>query len=291
MKKLFYILIGICFSANVFGQAAWIEPIPTLATEKITIYVDISKLDMSLEHNQLLADNPGPMYIWTWKPYEFPVGSPKANGTGEKPWKSSNELLQMTPAPDLGPKVWKYEMIPTEFYEVSATIVYGTGLGFLVKPKDGGGYGDPDIKSSDFSIAITPPKTDKGAVYQFPTVMLGNEITTIVYDNADEKKATMQNMDPSAELYVYLKATAKDTSSGVISTYQPTPFFQVPNNPNLKMKYEQNAQWKLYMIANDFFGIPPTQQLVDLEILVRRKDWLSDNDTSGDKPKPEFGCD
>jgi hypothetical protein len=213
------------------------------------------------------------------------------NGTGEKPWKNSNDLLQMTLAPDKGPKVWMYEMVPTEFYELTATQVYASGLAFLVKPKDGGGYGDPDIKTNDLIIPITPPKTDKGAVFQFPTKIVGNEITTIVYDNLAEKKATMQNFSPSEDLYVYLKATAKDTATAVITSYQPSPFFQVPNNPKLQMKYEGNGKWKLYMIANDFFGIPPTQQLVDMEILVRRKNWVSDDDTSGDKPKPEFGCD
>jgi hypothetical protein len=291
MRKLLFTICILGIAVKAMSQAAWIEPVPTLATEKITIYVDLDKLDMSLDHNKLLAADPGPMYFWTWKPFEFPTGSPKVNGLGEKPWKNSNDLLEMTPAPDKGPKVWKFEMVPTEFYEVTATQVYASGLAFLVKPKDGGGYGDPDVKSNDLTIPITPPKTDKGAVYQFPTVMLGEEITTIVYDNGAEKKATMQNLDPSAELFVYLKATAMDTATAVVSTYQPSSFFQVPNNPNLKMKFEGSGKWKFYMIPNEFFGIPGTQQLVDLEILVRKKDWLSDDDTSGDKPKPKFGCD
>jgi hypothetical protein len=290
MKKLLYILMALCASVNAFAQAAWIEPTPTIATEKITIYVDLSKLDMSQETNQRLVADPGPMYIWTWKPFEFPVGSPKVNGTGEQPWKSSNELLKMTPAPDKGEKVWMYEMIPTEFYEVTATQAYAAGLSFLVKPKDGGGYGDPDIKTNDFNIPIVPPKTDKGAVYQFPKTLLADEITTIVYDNASEKKPTMQNLTSDTVLYAYLKATAKDSASGVVTVYEPSKFFAVVSNPNLLMPYAGGTQWKLSLIPRQFFGVPANLEMVDMTIWIRKRDWASDNDTSGDKPVPEFGC-
>jgi hypothetical protein len=290
MKKYIITLFTVLAVVVANAQLAWVEPDPTIATQEITIYVDLSKLDLSLEHNQLLAADPGPIYLWTWKPFEFGAGSPKANGTGEKAWKSSNELLKMTPAPEKGEKVWKYTMIPTEFYEVTATQVYASGLAFLVKPKDGGGYGDPDVKSNDITLPISPPKTDKGAVYQFPSVSLDEEITTIVYDNAAEKKATMQNLSDATDLYVYLKATAKDTATGVLSTYQPSTFFQVPSNPNLKLISKGDGKWHLYMIPRDFFGILPTQVITEMEVRVRKKDWLSDDDTSSDIPKIKFGC-
>ena len=185
MKKYSFLIVALLISSlHSFAQVGWIEPDPTIATEKITIYVDLARLDMTKEYHQLLVANPGPMYIWTWKPFEFPIGSPKVNGTGEKPWKNSNDLLKMTPAPDKGPKVWMYEMIPTEFYELTASQVYAAGIALLVKPKDGGGYGEPDIKTDDIIIPVNPPKTDKGALYCFPSVLLENEIASIVYDNA-----------------------------------------------------------------------------------------------------------
>jgi hypothetical protein len=291
MKKIIGTIVTmLCIALNSFAQVAWIDPDPTIATAKITIYVDLSKLDMSKDNNQRVANDPGPMYLWTWKPYEFAAGSPKANGTGEKAWKNSNELLKMTPVPDKGPKVWKYEMIPTEFYELTASQVYASGLAFLVKPKDGGGYGDPDIKTDDITIPVNPPKTSKGAVYNFPSILLQDEITTIVYDNAAEKKATMQKLDAGTELYVYLKATAKDTATGVITTYQPSSFFQVPTNPALRMQNISATEWRLYIIPRTFFGIPANLIPQDVEVLVRKKDWISDDDTSGDKPKVKFGC-
>lgn len=291
MKKIYSLILILSATLASQAQVAWVEPDPTIATEEITIYVDLSKLDMSLEHNQLIAANPGPMYMWTWKPFEFAVGTPKANGEGEKPWKNSNELLKMTPAPEKGDKVWKYTMIPTEFYEVTATQVYASGIALIVKPKDGGGYGDPDIKTNDILIPIVPPKTDKGAVYPFPSVTLSNEITTIVYDNNAEKKATMQNLDDNSELYVYLKATAKDTATSVLSTYQPSTFFNVTSNPNLKLFSKGNGIWHLYMVPETFFGIPGTQKLTEIEVRVRKKNWVSDDDTSGEIPKIKVGCD
>jgi hypothetical protein len=289
-KNIRFIIASLICSFHSFAQVGWIEPDPTIATEKITIYVDLSRLDMTKEYHQLIAKYPGPMYIWTWKPFEFPIGSPKVNGTGEKAWKNSNELLQMTPAPDKGPKVWKYEMIPTEFYEVTASQVYASGISLLVKPKDGGGYGEPDVKTDDIVIPVNPPKTDKGAVYNFPSILLEDEITTIVYDNAVEKKSTMKNLSPSSDLYVYFKATAKDTTTDAVTTYQPTAFFQVPNNPNLRLQHTGGTEWKLFLIPRKFFGIPQNLVPQDLEILVRKKDWVSDDDTSGDRPKVKFGC-
>lgn len=290
MKKLGFIIGLLLAAVASHAQLAWVEPDPTIATEKITIYVDLSKLDLSLDHNQRLFDNAGPMYIWTWKPKELDAANPNVNGTGDKPWQNSNDALQMTPDPDKGAKVWKFEMTPTEFYGVSANEVYTNGLSFLVKPKNGGGYGDPDIKSNDINLPINPPKTDKGSVYMFPSAPLETQIVTLVYDNKADRKPGMQNLDAGTEIYAYLKATATDTA-GVTTVYQPTPFFQVPNNPNLKMTYVGNGQWKLYMIPRSFFGIAANQTITTVDIVVRKKNWVSDDDSASNKPVVEFGCD
>lgn len=290
MKKISAILALIATANISMAQLAWIEPEPTLANEPITIYVDLSKLDLSLEHNQKLFENAGPMYIWTWRPAEHPIGHPLVNGEGEKAWQNSNEALKMTAVPEKGPKVWKYEMTPTEFYGVSASDVYTKGLSFLVKPKNGGGFGDPDIKSNDINLPVNPPKTDKGAVYLFPSVLLSDEIMTLTYDNAAEKKVTMRNLNPGEELYIFVKATAIDTTTQLVTIYQPSTFFQVPNNPKLRLENVSATQWKLYMIPRTFFNIPSTQTLQDIEFIVRKKNWSSDDDSSADKPKVEAGC-
>lgn len=291
MKKLLFSLIAVIGSFSAaYSQLAWIEPDPTIATQTIRIYVDLSKLDMSKEYHQLLVANPGPMYFWTWKPFEFPTGSPKVNGEGEKPWKSSNELLKMTQDLTKGDKVWYYEMVPTEFYEVTASDVYTKGISFLVKPKDGGGYGDPDIKTDDINLVVNPPKTDKGSLYNYPLTLLLDEVTTFVYDNAAEKNATMKNMGPDEVLYMHIKATAKDTATGIITTYQPSVFLQVQNNPDLLMTRVSTTQFKLAMIPRKLLNIPVGLVPVDVEVVVRRKVWSSVDDTGGEKPKIKFGC-
>jgi hypothetical protein len=293
MKKIVFACIALIVTTNAFSQLAWVEPDPTIATEKITIYVDLSKLDLSLEHNQKIVDDPGPMYIWTWKPAELGANSPNVNGTGEKPWQNSSETLKMTAVPEKGAKVWKYEMVPTEFYGVTASAVYASGISLIVKPKNGGGFGTPDIKTNDISISINPPSTDKGALYNFPTVLLENEITTIVYDNSAEKKPTMQNLDPGTVLYCYLKAIAKDSITGVVSTYEPYKLLQVLNKPQFEMTYSGANKWTMSLIVNDYFRFPPTAIPQEMEMRVLRANWASDDDTGGNftkLPVAKFGC-
>ncbi|MEZ5172923.1 MAG: hypothetical protein R2850_05325 [Bacteroidia bacterium] len=55
-----------------------------------------------------------------------------------------------------GGLVYSYTMVPTEFYEVDAATVYENDIKFLVKPKDGGGYGIPS-KSEDLTFEVNPP--------------------------------------------------------------------------------------------------------------------------------------
>jgi hypothetical protein len=274
---------------RVNAQTAWIEPDPTDVTQKIRIYVDLNRLDKGLEHNQLLIDNPGPFYIWTWKPFEHPTGTPKANGEGEKPWKNSNELLKMTKDDTKGEKVYYYEMTPTEFYEVSAAKVYADGISFLLKPKDGGGYGDPDVKSNDFNLTVTPPKTDKGTLYPFPSVLLGNHITTITYDNTLEKKVSMQNL-ADGDAYLYLKATIKDTASGLLKTIEPSKFLMVQDNPQLEMKKSADGKFRLRMVPDRFFNVPAGHVLTEIEMIVRKKNWNSVADQIAETVKYKCGC-
>lgn len=289
MKKILLILSIVFSTINlVNGQAAWIEPDPTIVTSTIRLYVDLDKLDPSLEHNTLLKAHPGPFYIWTWSPFEHPTGSPKVNGEGEKPWKNSNEILKMTKDDTKGPNVYYYEMIPTEFYEVSASDVYSKGISFLVKPKDGGGYGEPDVKSNDLVIPVSPPKLDKGTLYPFPSSILQNQLTCIIYDNAIEKKVTMQNL-ADGDALLYIKATVEDTATSVTSTIEPSRFLQLQNNPKLTMKKDASGKFKIYMIPNQFFNIPAGSVLKEIELTVRKRSWAGGADQIDERVKYK-GC-
>ena len=289
MKRILLSILFLLSIKFVSAQAAWIEPDPTDVTKAVRLYVDLDKLDLSKEHNQLLLNDPGPFYIWTWSPFEHPVGSPKVNGLGEKAWQNSNELLKMTKDDTKGPKVYFYEMIPTEFYEVSAATVYEKGINFLVKPKNGGGYGDPDIKSNDFILAVNPPKTDKGTLYPFPSVILQDKLLAIVYDNTIEKKATMQNL-ADGDALLYIKATVEDTATAVISTIEPSRFLQLQNNPKLVMKKDATGKFKIYMIPDKFLNIPAGSILKEIELTVRKRAWAGGADQIDQRVKFKGGC-
>jgi hypothetical protein len=167
--------------------AAYSDP-----STELKIIVNLNELaDQSSVYVQNLiadADANLSIYFWTWKPYEFPPGSPKENGIGAQAWKNSNELLVMTKESD---RVYSFTLTPTAFYEVSPATVYMDDIHFLVKPKDGGGFGAPDRKSPDLSIDITNVgiqkiATNAVAVYPQPAnetlnlTLSANDLYTII---------------------------------------------------------------------------------------------------------------
>lgn len=286
MKKIVYTLFAVCLSTGVFAQAAWLEPEKPDVTQPVRIYCDLSKATAETAAD-MKADPDGPYYIWTWKPVEERADS-LVNGLGDKAWKNSNEKLKMTKDESKGPNVWYYEMIPTEFYGTTADVVYAQGISFLVKPKDGGGYGDPDHKTEDFNLAVVPPSLERGTLYAVPQTLFADQITTLVYDNPSETKATMQNLG-DGDVYMHMVATAED-SAGAKITIEPAKFFKVTDNVALQMKKLADGRFKITMIPNRFLNVPAGYSLLDIEITVRKKVYTSADDQSDKKTKLEFGC-
>lgn len=287
MKRIIFILFGILTYLGVNGQAAWIEPENPDVTKPVRIYCDISKTTASTADG-MKANPDGPYYIWTWKPTEARADS-LVNGTGDRPWKSSNDKLVMIKDEAKGTNVWYYEMIPTEFYGVDANAVYAAGISFLVKPKDGGGYGDPDQKTEDFNLTVAPPKLDRGTLYSVPRIMFGDQITSVIYDNPLESKASMKNLGAD-EVYMHMIAVIEDTATGVRTNIEPAKFFRVTENAKLKMKKMTDGRFKITMIPNRFFAVPLTHKLISVEITVRKAVWNSAADQTEEKAKLEFGC-
>jgi hypothetical protein len=287
MKKIIFSIIGICLYLSSMGQAAWVEPENPDVTKKVRIYCNIAKAT-SASADGMKSNPDGPFYIWTWNPNEARVDS-LLNGSGDKPWKNSNETMRMTKDPDKGANVWYYEMVPVLFYGVDANTVYAKGISFLVKPKDGGGYGDPDSKTEDFNLPITPPKLNRGIVYAVPATIFENEITSLVYDNLQEPKTTMQNL-PDGEAYMHIIATIEDTATLIRSNIEPAKFFKVQENPKLQMKKMADGRFKITMIPRRFFNIPNGSRLVDIEATVRKKTYNSSDDQTNEKNKLKAGC-
>jgi hypothetical protein len=267
MKKhlLFLMLLIVC-ATKINAQVVTSDPSDyTNPTQSVKIIVDLNQLDQTIEHVQLLiadADSSRDLFIWTWKPFEHPAGHPFANGIGAQPWKNSNDTLKMTKESD---RIYSFTMIPTEFYGVDAAAVFTEDIHFLVKPKDGGGYGDPDRKSTDLVFEINPPSIEKEVVYSFPSNALQDDFIRIVYDNYRDTLAAMQNI-VAGECYVHLKAVLTDGS-----VVQPSPYFSAGDNPDLEMKDLGTGTFEKTIIPEIFFGLQDGQKIDRLIAVVFKK--------------------
>lgn len=269
------ILFAIIFGFSVVkAQKAWFEPEDALMDQEITIYVDLNKLDATLEHTQLLIDAAKAgedMYMWTWSPYEHSAGTPKANGIGPTAWKNSNPILKMTKASaDPLELIYTYTMIPTEFYEVDAKTVYENDIKFLVKPQDGGGYGDPDLKSEDLSMGIEAPFSSQ-VIKGIPSVAFQDDIVTVVYDNNFETVASMQNM---ADNEAYMYAAAWDTTGGITGNpdFVIATYFNASKTASLQMEYRGDGIFQKTLIPEEFFNVPSGTVLGRMQFVILRKD-------------------
>lgn len=239
--------------------------------DSLTIYVDISALDMSLDHNVNLrdaVDDGLDMYIWTWSPTEHPAGHVLVNGTGSQPWKNSNDTLVMKHE---GGYIFSYSMIPTVFYETTAANVYSRDISFLVKPKDGGGYGDPDIKSSDLTVAVDPPTTTKEPLYMFPTFASDDDLVTFVYDNNREPKTSMQNLSVG-EVYVHLEYWREGESTSNPGT-QYVLWSQVGSTPELELlELEPGIFYFTFEPYSFFDDGTSTARIEVVKAIIKKKD-------------------
>jgi hypothetical protein len=162
-------------------------------------------------------------------------------------------------------RIYSFTMIPTDFYGVDAAAVFTEDIHFLVKPKDGGGYGDPDRKSTDLVFEINPPSIEKEVVYSFPSNALQDDFIRIVYDNYRDTLAAMQNI-VAGECYVHLKAVLTDGS-----VVQPSPYFSAGDNPDLEMKDLGTGTFEKTIIPEIFFGLQDGQKIDRLIAVVFKK--------------------
>lgn len=273
MKKSIITLIAAIAVPFIGLSQVSSEPTENINPEdSVKIIVDLSQLNQGLDHVQNLlqaAADGEDMYMWTWNPYEFPEGHPKANGSGSQAWKNSNELLKMTHE---GGDIYSYKMIPTEFYEVDAATVYQNDIHFLVKPKDGGGYGDPDYKSEDLMLAVDPPVTEKKPVFGFSSKLRQDDIYTVYYDNYRETKSSMQNLDED-DCYMYSECTLTDGTTIKIEN-----FFDVGDNPDLQMEYYDEGRFRLTFVPFEFFDLVDGNEIETMKFVVMKKVYLDNDD-------------
>lgn len=272
------LLLSLLAGGALRAQIAWTEPAGNdfNPDDSVSLYINLNNtenfggiLDSALKGVD--------MYIWTWKPKEHPVGHPLVNGLGERPWQNSNDALRLT---HMGGGIFRYRMVPTQFYEVDAATVFAEDFSMLVKPKNGGGYGAPDIKTADIIIRVDPPSFGPRKVYSFPdqlnpdgAMAIGpNDFFSLFYDNTIEEKTTLQNS--SLPFYVYVRAYLDDGTE-----LRPVQLRQVVNNDQFMMKPVTGSPGKhrYTIVPNKLLAgsIPAGKKLVRLRLQIIRKDFVN----------------
>jgi hypothetical protein len=267
MRK--YILSALFLGSLQLVAQVTSEPEQVNPTDSVKIIVNTNQFNAGLGHVQELLDAIAAgedLYIWTWKPAEHGPTHPLVNGLGSQPWKNSNPALKMK---NEGGGIYSFTMLPVDFYAVDAATVYAEDIHFLVKPQDGGGYGDPDRKSEDLLLAVEPPFTVRKPAFGFPSFVTQNDLFLITYENKRETIAAMQNLG-EGDVYLFSEATLSDSTVIRISSY-----FLTPSNPTLQMDYVGNQVFEKAFVPAQFFNLQPGQQIDRMRFIVMRKDGLA----------------
>lgn len=283
MKKI-TILFALILGTTASAQITTIPDENIDPSDSLEIIFDPAGLDLAVAPQDALKqaiDAGEDMFIWTWKPAAHPDGHPYVNGTGSAPWKNSNDAMKMTKNVN-GTFSWK--IVPTLFYEVDATTVYAEDIHFLVKAKDGGGYGDPDVKSDDLKITIDPPATDRNPFYHFPAKVMTDDVLTLRYENWREDKASMQNLDPT-ECYLYSKVYYLDGSFSEIENA-----FNVGSNPALQMDFLGDGNFEKIIAPAQFFNVPANKTIDFCEFIIMKKTFASGADRVTQAVEAQIEC-
>jgi hypothetical protein len=280
-NKSFKFIIGLFLTAlistsQLFAQEkVWIEPDPTDVTQLVKLYVDLALTDdqsirESVVYQEFLAaleagdEAEAPVFIWTWNPRELPASDPNANGQ----WQASNPNLQMTHEPGIGPHVFSFSMVPVNFYGVPAADVYENGISFLAKAKNGGGFGDPDIKTEDLVLTVNPVGcVDKWCLS--PSVFRANDIITVTYDNSQETAPNYQNItEEDARIFIEVIINGVTYSAEGFNIASPG----IGTNPLYQMSQvsEGRFEYSLYLPDIEFrtSGGSPIPEGVSLDDLT-----------------------
>lgn len=278
MKKF---ALNITAFAFAFAASAQVTSVPSEnidPSDSVKIIVNLDELDVTQTHVQNLiadADAGLDVYIWTWKPAEHAAGHPLVNGLGGAPWKNSNPALVMKKEAN---HIYSYTMLPIDWYEVDAATVYKEDIHFLIKPQDGGGYGDPDRKSGDLVLKIDPPATERDPVYAFPAKLAEDDLVTIVYDNWRETKPSMKNLDADS---AYIHAECKLLDGSVIK--YPTNYFLNPADfPNAKMELVDDGVFNFIFVPEEYFNLDAGDEIDEIKIVIRKPVFTGGNERVAD---------
>lgn len=273
MKKLvIFLLAALSYAPAVLAQAAYVVPKEADVNQEITVYVNVKHPDCNCPN---LQDAGAELYMWTWKPSDPVAG----NGS----WGASNDAMKMT---DEGNGLYSIKFIPSQFYTITdVELFYSENIHFLAKKKDGGSGGSTatENKSGDLVAEIDPVPGCVEKLCPFPVNFGQDDYFTLKYDNTKEEKASMQNLT-AGDVYVFARCVANG------KLYEVTAFADVANNPNLEMKSEGNGVFTLTFIPEDFFPIPPGDEITSMVFVIRRKNFNSPDDKTDGNAVISVGC-
>lgn len=269
MKKHIILALAMVLTSasGLWSQKVWTEPETDInPSDTLKIYIDLAEMDC-----QSLFGTTDPLYIWSWMPND------PANGNGA--WDASNTDNEWE---SIGGGVYRFTMIPIDFYGTDAQTVFDNDISFLAKALDGGGGGDcsatgGEYKTEDLMVVVDPPTGGLQKVFSFPSAsnadslaLEGKDIVTILYDNALEDKASMQN---PGDLFVYV--TAFDLNG---NQYRPATINTVGSTPALQMTQE-GSMYRWTIQPNRLFSIPDTEILEHFQLQVVKPVITNTDDT------------
>lgn len=241
--------------AWAYGQAAYVLPSPTGASEEVTLYIDISQSVDGTSNNALkaiLADHPeDDVYLWTWQP-AGPV-----NGNGN--WDDSADHMKLNHE---GGLLYSLTFVPTEFYGVDGPTFFANGISCLAKLDNGNEYDgeyNGEAKTEDFTIDIVPKLCDANYCI-FPEIGEASDYIHFTYDNGQETFEGLQDINPDQ---VYLHLIAK---TGPFTSYSYVPASETPSTPELKMEQvvDEPDFYRLIILPEDFFDIPEGEEITEI---------------------------
>jgi hypothetical protein len=273
-----FLILGLMLPISLLSQAAFLEKPESFDPSKsckILVNLRLTSNDWGIVDIAQTED----MYLWIWKPKEHPAGHPLANGIGGAAWKNSNEALKMTKESE---GVYSFTFTPTEFFETTPANIYKEDFHFLLKPKDGGGYGDPDRKTEDLSILVDPPA---GPIVKFLSIPMGkgdkkdtiisgtDDVFSVVYNNSAEEKVSMQN---PTELYAHVIAYDETGASFSIAANAR----RAGDFPQLKMKQTKSQIFQYSFIPEKLFEalIPSGRKIFKIEIQIVKPNLRTTSD-------------
>ena len=286
----------LCSSAEngANGGFAWLDPAIPDVTDSVYIYINVA----ADPNCATLTGSAGPLYVWTWSPaaVDNQLGS----------WDNSDEGMIMQHVSD---DVWRFGLIPTEFYGVEAADVYDLGLCFLAKEKNGGSGGDcgaggGEFKTTDIWLEVPAAFVPERKVRSFPDVVEGDtlysrrdDVFTLSYNQNLEEN---EGLVGESEFYVFPRAIGDNGSLySVVSPFNANTICFNDDNANLlRMATEGDSRHQFSIIPEEFFAdaLPDGVNLAGMQFQIVKCPFANTNDVvDGDdnqgKVTFRFKCD